>query len=242
VDHLACILPFEEPYFRERGVKATFVGHPLISQLQAETPDADQVNAFKPLGSPVIACLPGSRDHVIGEVLPGQIEVARAIAAQHDNALFLFAAAHDAAAARLKEALRDEAFTYRIEVNSNAEILSVAELALVASGTATLEVAYHRVPMVIMYNGSKWGYQLVARWLIQTPHLSLPNILAGREIVPEFMPYFTSTEPIAAEALDILANDVRRQKMRDNLNAIINSLGTDGAAANTASIAIDMMR
>ena len=242
VDRLAAILPFEEEYFRQRGVDATFVGHPLVQQLHAPSPDPHKVDSLKQLGSPMIACLPGSRDHVIREVLPGQIEVARAIAARHNNAAFLFAAAHEEAATHLQQALNGETFQYRIEVDRNAEVLAAADLALVTSGTATLEVACHRLPMVILYNGSKWGYRLIGRWLIQTPHLSLPNILAGRQIVPEFMPYYASTEPIAAEALDILADEHRRQKMRDDLDAVIQSLGTQSAAERTAKIALDMIR
>ena len=241
IDRLAAILPFEQQYFRRRGVDATFVGHPLIEQLQEQTPDQNRVTSFKQLGSPVIACLPGSRNHVIREVLPGQIEVARAIATRHSNAIFLFAAAHDEAAAHLRQTLSAETFQYRIEVDDNAEILSAADFALVASGTATLEVACHRLPMVIMYNGSKWGYRLIGRWLIRIPHLSLPNILADERIVPEFMPYYTSTEPIATEALDILANEQRQQKMRDDLDAVIQSLGTLNAAEQTARIAVIMM-
>ncbi|MGB4257268.1 MAG: lipid-A-disaccharide synthase, partial [Phycisphaerae bacterium] len=241
VDRIACLLPFEEEYFSSRGVPARYVGHPLIEQLQAVKADPATVEAFRARGRPVVACLPGSRGHVIDEVLPGQIEVARAIAAQHPDVWFLFSAAGPSAQDRLKTALERETFRYSIEVARNAEVLSAADLALCASGTATLEVAYHRVPMVIMYNGSRWGYQLIARWLIRTPHLSLVNILAGRRIVPEFMPYYTSTAPIAAEALDLLANQPRREQMKADLSAIIASLGTGRAAQGAARIAAEML-
>jgi lipid-A-disaccharide synthase len=82
---------------------------------------------------------------------------------------------------------------------------------------------------------------LIARWLIRTPHLSLVNILAGRRIVPEFMPYYTSTAPIAAEALDLLANQPRREQMKADLSAIIASLGTGRAAQGAARIAAEML-
>jgi len=241
VDRLATILPFEEDYFRQRNVAANFVGHPLVTQLAAEQPDAELVSQLRQLGSPTIACLPGSRGHVVQEVLPGQIEVCRAISAQHRKAGFIFAAANEAAAQRIGSALADESFRHRIELARNAEVLSAADLALVASGTATLEVAWHNVPMVVMYNGSKWGYRLVGRWLIRTPHLSLANILAGRRIVPEFMPYYTSTQPIAAEALDILARPDRQVTIKADLRAVIESLGNRNAAENTARIALEMI-
>jgi lipid-A-disaccharide synthase len=119
-------------------------------------------------------------------------------------------------------------------------VLSAADFALCASGTATLEVAWHNVPMVVMYNGSKWGYRIVGRFLITTPHLSLVNILAGRRVVPEFMPYYTSTQPIAAEALDILGNPARQARIKADLRAVIDSLGHDNAAQRTAQLAIDL--
>ena len=241
VDRLAVILPFEEAYFRQRGVEARYVGHPLIEQLQAQPPRPDAVRQFRQQGQLVIACLPGSRQHVVREVLPGQIEVARAIAARHPHALFLFAAASAALANGIRDALAGESLASRVELGHNAEILAAADLALCASGTATLEVAYHRVPMIVMYNGSKWGYRLIGRWLIRTPHLSLVNILAGRPIVPEFMPYYTSTAPIVAEALDLLANPSRRATMQSDLSTIITSLGPASAARQTALLALDLL-
>jgi len=241
VDRLAVILPFEEDYFRQRGVDARFVGHPLIEQLGAATSSEDAIRSFRQGGQPVVACLPGSREHVIREVLPGQIAVARSIAAHHPDAAFLFAAAHESAAATIRAALARASLNHRVEVAGNNEILQAADLALCASGTATLEVAWHRVPMVVMYNGSKWGYRLIGRWLIRTPHLSLVNILARRRVVPEFMPYYTSTRPIAAEALDLLADEGRRAAMRAELDAVIRSLGSRSAADETAGIAMEML-
>lgn len=253
VNRMAVILPFEEEYFRRRGVDAQFVGHPLIEQLESAQSDPEAVEDLRKTGSPIVACLPGSRRHVIEEVLPGQIEVATAIAERHPEAGFLFVAADETAAAIIRDALAEHRLPhcawqdsgtflkYRVDVSRNAEILAAADLALVASGTATLEVAWHRLPMVVMYNGSNWGYRLVGRFLITTPHLSLVNILAGKRAVPEFMPYYTSTAPIAAEALDLLTNEPRRQAVKQDLDAIIRSLGDTRAADKTAHIALNMI-
>jgi len=241
VTRMAVILPFEEAYFRARNVDAHYVGHPLIEQLGNVQPDDAAVTDYKRTGSPIVACLPGSRRHVIAEVLPGQIEIARAITRRHSHAAFIFSAADTDTAILIRSALTGEDFRARIEVAGNAEILAAADLALVASGTATLEVAWHRVPMVVMYNGSKWGYRLVGRFLIRTPHLCLVNILAGRRVVPEFMPYYTSTEPIAGEALDLLANAQRRADMQRDLEGVIRTLGTADAADHTARMALDMI-
>lgn len=240
VERMAVILPFEEDYFRSRGVPADFVGHPLVSQLAAESRSAEAVAELQGLGRPLIACLAGSRKHVVQEVLPGQIEVARAIAGQHPKAGFVFAAANGNTAEWIRTTLANESFPYRVEAGRNADVLSAADFALCASGTATLEVAWHGVPMVVMYNGSKWGYRLVGRWLITTPHLSLVNILAGRRVVPEFMPYYTSTRPIIEEALSILGSPQRQEAMKGQLAAVIESLGRENAARRTARLAVQL--
>lgn len=242
VDRMAVILPFEEDYFRQRGVDARFVGHPLIAQLRGENPSPETVERFGRLGRPLIACLPGSRRHVIEEVLPGQIAVARAIAGAHPGAGFVFSAADQAGANVIRSALAGERFSRTVEVKGNRHVLAAADFALCASGTATLEVAWHGVPMVVMYNGSKWGYRLVGRWLITTPHLSLVNILAGRRIVPEFMPYYTSVQPIIDEALAILKSPKRQATIRADLKNVIQSLGEKNAARQTARIALEGAR
>jgi lipid-A-disaccharide synthase len=241
VDQLAAILPFEESYFRDRGLNTRYVGHPLIEQLAQCHIDQQTIQALKNLGQPAVACLPGSRSHVIKEVLPGQIQVAQAIANQHPDAVFIFSAANQQAGGLIRAHLDRTKINSHILIDHNEEILSAADLALCASGTATLEVAYHQVPMVVMYNGSKWGYRFIGRWLINTPYLSLVNILANKKIVPEFMPYYTSTKPIIAEALDLLTNQNRRATTQTNLKAVIDSLGTTSAAQQTAQMAMDMI-
>lgn len=242
-DKLMVILPFEEEYFRGYQIDATFVGHPLIESLNRQSADESAICVLRQGGSPVIACLAGSRHHVVDEVLPGQIEVCRKIAAHYPNASFLFAAASEELATKIRSRLSSSApaLRSRIERGRNAEVIRAADLVLVASGTATLEVAYHRRPMVVMYNASRWGYELVAKHLIRTPHLCLVNILAGRRLVPEFMPYYLSTEPIAVAALELLNSEAKRAEMAAGLNQLITSLGSRSAADEAASILIHML-
>lgn len=254
-DRLAVILPFEEAYFRSHGIPATFVGHPLMQSLPQRTPESGLIEQFRRLGRPLVACLPGSRRHVLNEVLPGQIEVCRRILTRHPDAGFLFAAANDDRAQDIRAALRagDRATSgsdspptrplpCRIETGRNAEVILAADLVLVASGTATLEVAYYRRPMIVMYNASKWGYRLLARWLIRTPYLSLVNILAGRALVPEFMPYFESVDPIASEAFDLLGDPARRASMAAGLDALVRDLGSHRADEEAAGLVLDACR
>ena len=112
---------------------------------------------------------------------------------------------------------------------------------LVASGTTTLEVALHTRPMIVMYNASRLFYHLIGRWMIHTPHLSLPNILAGREVVPEFMPYYTSTEPIARMAIGLLRSQEARQRMKDDLAEVVAPLRDSHASSRTAELLLSMI-
>jgi lipid-A-disaccharide synthase len=121
------------------------------------------------------------------------------------------------------------------------ELIAAADLVLVASGTGTLHVAHQGRPMVIMYNASKWGYRLVGRHLIRTRHLALLNILAGREIVPEFMPYYASTRPIIETVLALLDSRTRREQQSCDLAKVIRPLQNTQPTATVAEMALGMM-
>jgi len=192
-------------------------------------------------GGPTVALLPGSRRHVIEEVLPGQLEVAEAIARRFEAARFLISAADANREALIRSMLGGRALPAELRVGANAEILDAADLVLVASGTATLEVAWHRTPMIVMYNASRLGYHLLGRWLIRTEHLSIVNILAGRRLVPEFMPYYRSTAPIAAEAIRLLEDPTARRQMSTELDALIAPLARPGASDRTAELLLEFI-
>ncbi|MFQ6047744.1 MAG: lipid-A-disaccharide synthase [Phycisphaerae bacterium] len=240
VDRLACILPFEQDYFRQRGINATFVGHPLFETLSAQVPCPGRIQQLRAGARVVVALLPGSRHHVIREVLPGQLAVAEAIRQRFSGARFLISAVDKRAVALI------EGFLARTDLPASvlphaAELICAADLALVASGTATLEVAYYLRPMIVMYNAPRWGYRLLGRWLIQARYLSLLNVLADRQIVPEFMPYYRSTEPIARRAIELLSDAAQRQRMRADLADVIAALRRPGASANAAALLLDLL-
>ena len=241
VDRLACILPFEPEYFAGHGIEATYVGHPLFDQLTGQTVDEKRAAGLRGSGQPVVALLPGSRRHVVGEVLPGQLEAARIVARRFPSARFLISVANKAAAEVIDPALAASGLAATLCYDHRAEMIRAADLALVASGTATLEVAYHGTPMIVMYNASRWLYQLIGRWLIHTRHLALINVLAGREVVPEFMPYYRSAEPIGQAAVEMLLHPDRLRRMRDELRQVIAPLASPGASQAAAEILLDIL-
>jgi lipid-A-disaccharide synthase len=241
VDKVAVILPFEEEYFRHQGIDARYVGHPLIDHLRGETVSAKELEDIRGDAGLFVALLPGSRKHVVQAVLPGQLEVAERIAAEFPEARFGVSVANHGVAGAIREALAAHSgLAVRTPPGKHAALIPAADLVLVASGTATLEVAYHGKPMIVMYNASRLFYHLIGRWMIKTPHLCLPNILAGREIVPEFMPYYKTTKPIAEKAIELLRSEPMQERVKRDLAQVIASLKTENASRNAAQMLLEM--
>ena len=241
VDRLAVILPFEEKFFRDQGVDARFVGHPLAERLAKNVIDDRAVADLRRKGDPIVALLPGSRRHVIESVLPGQLEVAEGIAARYPRAAFIVSAADTRAAETIRPMIARSRASLHLHESPYDDLLRAADLVLVASGTAALEVAFHQKPMIVMYNASPLFYHLLGRWMLRTPFLSLPNILAQREIVPEFMPYYRATDPIIRTAVDLLESSERRETMIHDLQTAVAPLQSHTASQETTALLLNMM-
>ena len=233
-DHVACILPFEAAWFEERGVKATFVGHPLFDEADPMVGPDPFLQASREF--PTVALLPGSRGHEIHHLWPVQQEVAVAIRKRYPNARFLASTHTEANATWLREHMRAG---LEVEVRRTGIEAAVrhADLAVVASGTATLQVAMQHCPMIVMYHVPRWQWKLVGRWLVKTEHLSLVNILAGWELAPEYMPLPRDPEVVAGKALEFLGDEEKRGQMRQALRELVKGLAGPGAAATTAELA-----
>ncbi len=198
-NHIACLLTFEKEYFRSRGVNATYVGHPLFDQLPPQRAAADCPDLAEAWmsGEWKIAMLPGSRAGEIAKLTRPLIETSRAIRAAWPKATITFTAVDEKAKERILAAAGDGADELSIVVGQTPEMLEIAHFAVAASGTVTLEVAHFGVPMVIVYNVGwlqKLLYRLFVRHLFCIKQLSLVNIVAGRGVVPELMPWIPSQQ------------------------------------------------
>ncbi len=240
-DRLAVIFPFEQEYFRGHGIDAVYVGHPLWDALARREVDADLVARMRGGHRLTVALLPGSRKHVVQEVLPGQLEVAAELQRRFDGLGLVVAAADEHVRKVIDPLVASSGLTIPIYVGRHIEAINAADLVLVASGTATVETAYFHRPMIVMYNASRVLYTLLGRRLIRTPFFCMVNILAGRELVPEFMPYFRSTEPIVAKAVELLADASLRERMSASLADLIDPLVKTGASDNVAAEALDLL-
>jgi lipid-A-disaccharide synthase len=221
-DHVACLLPFEEAYFRSRNVNATFVGHPLFDHLPPRPEQLPDIDAAAQTGQWRVALLAGSRPGEIASHAAALVTVAEAIKARWPEATCTLTAPHEDAAANIRSAAGNESLP--IDVGRTADVLADSHFAVATSGTVTLETAWYGVPMVIVYKAWMLGYHLLARHLIRTPHLSLVNILAGRELVPELMPWNGDVDKLVTTTLAMMEDTQRLKDVRQELLSITKPL------------------
>ena len=218
-DKLCCILPFEQDWFSQKGVDATFVGNPILDELNCPlTRYKKKYIDFEPKNAH-FALMPGSRAAEIDALWAPMQTIATRLKQKYPNATFTTVAVDADRQKTLKNA-QIPGFQCKYTIGSVSETARAADFAIVASGSATLQVAAVGCPMVIMYQSSKILWHLLGRWLLTTKYLSLVNILANKELVPEFMPYFGSIKPIV-EAIELLLED--RDKLVQTSDALIQS-------------------
>ncbi len=244
IDRLACILPFEESYFRRNLVHADYVGHPLFETLARETANDDVAQSLRNGGEPLVALLPGSRRHVIDAMLPRQLEVVRRMRAAGHKVRAAVSCVSQARRTQIRRHVHAGGFATEIVVADNATLLTAADLVLVASGTATLHVAHYRKPMIVMYDAGgalRLPYSLFGRFIVKLPHLSLLNILAGARIVPEFMPFISDVAPIARVAAQLLTDETWRKVMVRQIDEVVAPLEHSTASANVCRMISSML-
>ena len=239
-DKLCCILPFEEDWFGQRGVDTTFVGNPLLDQLPSDlTSLRKSYSQFDPQKAR-IALMPGSRLAEIESLWRPMQEIAVELKRRYSGASFTAVAA-STERRRLLEQTQIPRFACTYSVDTVRQTAAAVDFSLVASGSATLEVAASGCPMVVMYQTNRILWRLVGRWLVHPKFFTLVNLLADRELVPEFMPYFTSTEPIVRridgylQARDLLA------RTSNDLIDMVEPLTQKKAGEEVARIVIGML-
>ncbi len=235
VDLLLCIFPFEEQWFGERGVEARYVGHPLAESVRADV-SRDELYARHGLDpqAPLLGVLPGSRRGEAERHLPALLEaIARLRAKRRLNVVV--AASSTIGGAFFRQRISSEAVT--IVENDTSSVLAHCDAALVASGTATVEAALLRAPMVVFYEVSKATW-LLGRPLVRVPFYSMVNLLAGKRIVPELIQSDCRGDRLAEEVEKLLDDPETRRRMREELGTIGEALAGEQPAAVRAAEAI----
>jgi lipid-A-disaccharide synthase len=240
VDKMAVILPFEVDLYAENNFGVNYVGHPLVDIVKV---NVSKVEARRKLGlsedKTTIGLLPGSRTAEIKSLLPEMMQAAQILKKNIKNAQFILPKADTLDEAIINEIISKYDTEIKIIAGRTYEAISCCDLAVVTSGTATLETGLLGVPMIIVYKVSLLSY-FIGRLVINVKNIGLVNIIAGKTIVPEFIQKDASSRQIAAEALAILKSE-RYEQIKKELSAISAKLGKPGAAARAAQIACEMI-
>jgi lipid-A-disaccharide synthase len=239
VDRVLVIFPFEQALYEREGVDVRFVGHPL---LEMTAPSGDRAALVREFGfdgeRPIVALLPGSRPNEVTRLAPVLAEAAAEIVARLPRAQFIVARAPH---------LDDRLFAplgtppARIVEGRTDDVLSVSDVVLTASGTATVQTAMHGKPMVVLYRLSPLTYTL-GKPLAKVDMYAMVNLIAGRRVVSELIQEACTARAVADEAISLLTDPLKRETMRRELVQVTAALGGPGASARAADAVLDLVR
>lgn len=256
-DTVACILPFEEAFFRERGVNAVYVGHPLWDRIETATATSGFYDGKRP---PVVGVLPGSRKGVVRANWPRLKEVMEVLRREFPGVRFRVPVTANAAGllGRLPEDVeaREGAFDELIggvrrrgSEGGDGGVWQGCDLCLVVSGTAALHVSAHRVPMIVVYYGNSVLWHLIGRWVVRTRTFSLVNLLSGkagemmegRHVVSEFVPWNGPVDGVADLAVGMLRDPGKLAASRERLGEVVATMGSSGGKGGASLRVAEMV-
>lgn len=236
IDLVLCIFPFEVGPYNQAGLRALFVGHPMIERLQGWKIDTKR-------DPNLIGLFPGSRFREVRKIFPVMVETARELRQQNPNLHFEVAAASEQLAREMKPAVvgldqSQDREAIQIKLDETAVIMQRAWVGIVASGSATLEAAYFQLPFVLIYKVA-WPTYLAARFVVSVKYLGMPNLLADKEVVPEFIQHRAKPTALVKALQPLIENANTRQQMISQFKVIITKLGDVGASERAARAIIE---
>lgn len=235
VDKVACIFPFEYDVYEQAGAPVEFVGHPLLDIVHPELErTAAEAWAGKETGRPLVLLMPGSRLMEIEKMLPNLLAGAKLLQKQMPEVQFAMPRAGTIPLELLQSKIKASGLEIKITEGHNYDLFSVADLALATSGTVTLEAALCGLPSIIVYRTSALN-AFIARRVINIPNIGLPNIVAGRQILPELLQEDFTPEKLAATAVELLQPE-RRPQLAADLAFMKQRLGEPGAVGRVAQL------
>lgn len=249
VDCVLSVLPFEAAWYRERGINVEYVGHPFFDEVRAHVIDGEFCDRLTEHGGPTVAILPGSRKQEVNRNFPIMLEVIRNLLERHPAARFPVACYkrwhHD----RCKELIaqsphlrgvRGDDRPITLHVGRTPEIIESSDCALMVSGSVSLELLARRTPAAVMYHAD-WFMNLAARTVITAKYMSLPNLMVGRPIMPEF-PFYKrvaeSTARITAQLDDWLSHPDSLAAAKAELETLADEVVQPGGVSNAADAII----
>ena len=231
LDLMLCIFPFEAELYNQSGLRTVFVGHPMIESLEARRITGGRA-------ANLIGLFPGSRSREIRKILPIMLGAATHIVQRKPELQFEIAAASGKLADEIHAQVRGSRLSenaVRVTIGEASAAMQRASVGMVASGTATLEAAYFRMPFVLVYRVA-WLTYVAARLVVRVEHIGMPNVLAKREIVPEFIQHEAQPHVVGEAVLTLRNSDRAREQMVANFDSVIAGLGDTGASVKAAEV------
>jgi lipid-A-disaccharide synthase len=243
-DRVLVIFPFEEAIYREAGVPVQWVGHPLLDLAHAPEPRAAflERHGLDPR-RPVVALLPGSRRNELRAILPDLARAAVLIRQRIPDVQFIVARAPHLVDQDFEPLAAIVAGTTSVSIveGHSDDVLAAADVALVASGTATVQGALHECPMVVVYRLSPMTYRL-GKPFVHVDTYAMANLVAGHRVVPELIQDAFTPEAVATEALRILTDPAHAAHVRSELREVRGKLGVPGASRRAAEAVLEVAR
>ena len=242
VGKMIVFFKFEEELYKTCGVDVEFAGHPLIDTVKVSRRKDETLKAYGLSKDKItIALLPGSRASEIDRLLSVMVDSAKLINGRMKNTQFIIAKYAGLSAGMYEKAMADSGLDIRIADGDTHNVVGASDFAIVTSGTATLETAIIGTPLVIIYKANILTY--IAYKLVATiGFVGIVNIIANREIAPEFLQYDATPEKISQTVLSILSDEARLKSIRKDLADVRNSLGPPGAGMRAAKAIISLLK
>jgi len=242
VQRVLVIFPFEERIYREAGVRVDFVGHPLLDLARAEEPREPFLSrlGLRPELS-TVALLPGSRPNELARIVPVLAKAAALVSARLGDAQFVVARAPNLDQGLFSPFDILSGFPLAIVESKADDVLAAADVAITASGTATVQAAIHLCPMVVVYRLAPLTYHLGRRF-VHVDTFGMVNLVAGRKIVPELIQDDFTPEAVAGEVMGLLTDRQRAETTRAELSRVVSRLGAPGASSRAAEIVLRIAR
>ena len=235
VDKMLVVFPFEKEIYQEGNVPVEYVGHPLVEKIEKYN-FLSKEELFSKLklddGKEILLVLPGSRKHEIEKLLPELTKTAERLAEKF-NMQIVIACADNLEESYLQNFVDNKSIT--ITKGNTYDLLKHSKFGIIKSGTSTLEAAISSLPFVVVYLTNNFTYS-VAKRVIQTDYIAMPNIIAGKEVVKEFIQDDVNAKLISDYCEKLLNDNVRMNEIIENLKSVKNKLGGSGASKNSAEI------
>ncbi len=239
-DHVLCTLPFEAEWYRERGVTARYIGHPYFDELHERKLDEAFLADQRGRPGTAVALLPGSRRQEVRHNFSAMADAAAILHDRRPEVRCLVACLRPEHARSVEEQLHRGVASIEIHVGRTAEIIHLCHSAITKSGSVGLEMLFHGKPAVVVYQ-LHWVEALASRFIIKCPYISLVNLLAGKELFPEYLTSRLPAEAMAGHVLRWLDDPAAHRQVQTELAALRERVAEPGACERAAGVVLDVL-